>query len=147
MTYATVMDVATRLGRPITDPGEQAQVQAWLEDAEAVILSSIPTLADLVAAGTPTVATLVMVESNAVIRKMRNPEGYTSETIDDYTYRYNEQVRRGDIFLTDDEWGLLLPAGSTGGAFSTRPTFTPDVEAGAPVGIFTVGDPYAGWSR
>jgi len=126
VSYATVVDVATRLGRPIDSPEEQAQVQAWLDDAEALILARIPNLPDRVAAGSPTVATLVMIESNAVIRKIRNPEGYTSETIDDYTYRYNEQVRRGDIFLTDDEWGLLTPGVATG-AFSARPTFVPDV--------------------
>ena len=125
MTYATVVDVSTRLGRPIADPDEVAQVEAWLDDAEAVILSRIPTLPDLLGVGAPTVATLVMVESNAVIRKIRNPEGYTSETIDDYTYRYNEQVRRGDIFLTDEEWSLLSPAGAAG-AFSTTPGFVPD---------------------
>jgi len=125
VTYATVVDVATRLGRPIDDVGEQAQVQAWLDDAEALIRARIPDLSDLAAAGAPTVATLVMVESNAVIRKIRNPEGYTSETIDDYTYRYNEQVRRGDIFFTDDEWALLTP-GAAAGAFSTTPGFAPD---------------------
>lgn len=131
MSYATVADVGTRLGRPISDEQEQAQVQAWLDDAEAVILSRIPTLADLVAAGAPTVAALVMVETNAVIRKIRNPEGYTSETIDDYTYRYNEQVRRGDIFLTADEWALLLP-GSAAGAFTVRPSYEADAVAWPP---------------
>lgn len=121
MTYATVTDVSTRLGRPITDPNEVAQVQAWLDDVEAVILARIPTLPALITDGVPTVATLVMVESNAVIRKIRNPEGYTSETIDDYTYRYNEQVRRGDIFLTDEEWALLTP-GASGGAWTITPS-------------------------
>ncbi len=121
MSYATVVDVGTRLGRTIDSTEEQAQVQAWLDDVEVLIRSRIPDLPGLVAAGAPTVATLVMVESNAVIRKIRNPEGYTSETIDDYTYRYNEQVRRGDIFLTDDEWALLLPTSRARGAFTVRP--------------------------
>jgi len=125
VTFATVADVSTRLGRPITDPGEVAQVQAWLDDVEAIILGRLPDLGVDIDLGTPTVATLVMVESNVVIRKIRNPEGYTSETIDDYTYRYNEQVRRGDLFLTDEEWALLRPAVS-GGAFSTSPGFVPD---------------------
>jgi len=125
VTYATVADVSTRLGRPIADPDEVAQAQAWLDDTEAIILGRLPDLAAAIELGMPTMATLVMVESNAVIRKIRNPEGYTSETIDDYTYRYNEQVRRGDIFLTDEEWALLRPAVS-GGAFSTSPGFVPD---------------------
>ena len=121
MTYATVADVATRLGRPISEPDEVAQVQAWLEDVEAEILARIPDLPALITAGVPTVATVVRVEANAVIRKIRNPEGYTSETIDDYTYRYNEQVRRGDIFITDEEWALLLP-GAQSGAWTITPS-------------------------
>ncbi len=131
MTYATVADVSTRLGRPIAEGTEVAQVQAWLDDAEAIILGRLPDLVAAVAAGVPSTATVVMVESNAVIRKIRNPEGYTSETIDDYTYRYNEQVRRGDIFFTDDEWALLRPTVS-GGAFSTQPGFVPDYGFGPP---------------
>ena len=121
MTYATVVDVSTRLGRSITDSNEIAQVQAWLEDVEAEILARIPDLPALITAGAPTVATVVRVEANAVIRKIRNPEGYTSETIDDYTYRYNEQVRRGDIFITDEEWALLLP-GARSGAWTITPS-------------------------
>lgn len=131
MSYATVADVGTRLGRPISDSDEVAQVQAWLDDAEAVVLSRIPDLTDRLTAGTLVVDVLVMVESNAVIRKIRNPEGYTSETIDDYTYRYNEQVRRGDIFLTADEWALLLP-GSAAGAFTVRPSYEADAVAWPP---------------
>lgn len=121
MPYASVEDVSARLGRPITDPTEVAQVQAWLNDAGAVIRSRIPGLDGHVAAGAPTADTVLLVESNAVIRKIRNPEGYTSETIDDYTYRYNEQVRRGDIFLTDEEWALLTP-GASGGAWTITPS-------------------------
>ena len=121
MTYATVADVSTRLGRTITTSEETAQVHAWLEDAEAMIRTGIPDLDARVTAGSPLVGTVVMVEANAVIRKIRNPEGYTSETIDDYTYRYNEQVRRGDIFITDEEWALLRPGVRPGGTFTIRP--------------------------
>jgi len=125
MTFAAISDVSTRLGRPITDPNEVAQVQAWLEDIEAMILARIPDLADLVAAGTPPVQAVVMVESNAVIRKIKNPDGKVSEGVDDYNYRLNENARKGELFLTDDEWELLTP-NVVSSAFSTRPGFEPD---------------------
>jgi hypothetical protein len=124
MTYANVSDVSTRLGRPISTADEIGQVNAWLEDVEALITARIPTLATLVAAGTPSTALVVMVEANAVVRKVKNPDGLSSETVDDYTYRRNDDARRGELFLTDDEWVLLMP--TSGGAFSVSPFFEPD---------------------
>ena len=120
MSYASIEDVSTRLGRPITDPAEVAQITAWLGDVEALIVSRIPTLDDSVALGSPTAAVVAMVEANAVIRKVRNPDGKVSEGIDDYNYRLNENARKGEIFLTDDEWALLAPTAG-GGAFTIRP--------------------------
>ncbi len=120
MTYANLSDVSTRLGRPITNPEEIAQVNAWLGDIEALILARIPDLADLVTAGNPSAAVVAMVEANAVIRKMKNPDGKVSEGIDDYNYRLNENTRRGELFLTDEEWALLTPDGAEG-AWTIRP--------------------------
>lgn len=125
MTYANVSDVSTRLGRPITDPNEVAQVEAWLDDVEALILARIPDLAENVAAGKPSASLVAMVEANAVVRKVKNPDGKQNERIDDYSYGLNADAARGDLFLTDAEWGLLTPA-SASGAFSTRPGFEPD---------------------
>jgi hypothetical protein len=120
MTYANLSDVSTRLGRPITDANEIAQVNAWLGDVEALILARIPDLADRVADGTPSTAVVAMVEANAVIRKLKNPDGKVSEGIDDYNYRLNENSRKGELFLTDEEWALLLP-GAGEGAWTIRP--------------------------
>lgn len=120
MTFATISDVSTRLGRPITDLNEVAQVQAWLEDIEAIILNRLPDLATRVAAGSPSVAVVAAVESNAVIRKIKNPDGKVSEGVDDYNYRLNENARKGELFLTDDEWDLLTP-GAPDGAWTITP--------------------------
>lgn len=120
MTYANVTDVGTRLGRPITSTDEIAQVNAWLSDVESLILSRIPTLVDDVTAGVPSEALVVMVEANAVVRMVRNPEGKVSEDIDDYRYRLSENAARGALFLTDEEWALLEP-GSGQGAFTIVP--------------------------
>lgn len=120
MTYANLSDVSTRLGRPITNADEIAQVNAWLGDVEALILARLPNLDDLVAAGNPSALVVAMVEANAVIRKIKNPDGKVSEGIDDYNYRLNENSRKGELFLTDEEWALLTPD-SADGAWTIRP--------------------------
>lgn len=120
MTYATVNDVAVRLGRPITEPAEVAQVNAWLGDTEALIRARIPDLDALVTAGNPTEPTVVMVESNAVVRMVRNPEGKTQERIDDYSWGLPANPNAGTLYLTEVEWGLLEP-GASDGAWTIRP--------------------------
>jgi hypothetical protein len=120
VTYANITDVAARLGRPISDAVEVAQVNAWLGDVESMILAKIPTLVALVAAGAPSEATVVRVECQAVIRKVQNPDGKVAENIDDYGYRYNENARRGELFLTDEEWADLTPE-SPSAAFTIAP--------------------------
>lgn len=118
--FANLTDVEERLGRPITDSDEVKQVNAWIGDVESLILARIPDLQEKVTAGVPTAAVVSMVVANAVIRKINNPDGKVSEGVDDYQYRYNEQARKGDLFLTDEEWALLTPAAASG-AFSIRP--------------------------
>ncbi len=124
--FATLDDVSTRLGRPITDQSEVDQVNAWIGDAESLILARVP---DLVpgAPGFPSLGVVSMVVANAVIRKVRNPDGKVSEAIDDYNYRYNENARKGDLFFTDEEWALLVPA-ATSGAFTVTPFFVGPAE-------------------
>lgn len=36
-------------------------------------------------------------------RAYRNPDGYSSETVDDYTYRLPEDARRAGVYLTATE--------------------------------------------
>lgn len=125
MSYATVTDVQVRLGRPIIDTDEIEQVNAWLSDVEALILSRIPDLVARIDEGTIAEAVLVMVEARAVVRKAKNPDGKQNERIDDYSYGLNADAARGEVFLTDEEWGLLLPVGSAT-AFTVRPFGQPD---------------------
>jgi len=128
MSYATITDVSTRLGRPISDPLEVAQVTAWIGDVEALILARIPLMAELITAGSPSISTVTMIEANVVIRKILNPEGKQSEGIDDYRYTRNDDARRGDLFLTGDEWDLLTPNASSG-AFTVTPYGMPGYSA------------------
>ncbi|MGJ9505392.1 hypothetical protein ACX3T3_05495 [Actinotignum schaalii] len=116
---ATIVDVETRLGRGLVD-GEVGQVNAWLADVAALITSRHPDYTTRVAR-----EIAVMVECNAVIRKLNNPEGKQNERIDDYSYGLSSDAARTDIFLTEDEWRLLAPRARTG-AFTINPATFPE---------------------
>lgn len=118
MAVATHEDVAVALGRPISDAAEQAQVTYWLNAVELQIKARLGDVADL------DEDVLKYVEVEAVATKMQNPNGYQSESIDDYTYRFGTETRR--VTILPEWWDLLSPTGNSG-AFSTRPGFAPDV--------------------
>lgn len=126
MPVITYEDVEVSLGRLISDPLEQAQVTQWIADAELLILSRLGDLDEL------DQDVLAYVVREAVIARMRNPEGYQSETIDDYTYRHGSTS--GRVSILDEWWDLLSPDASSA-AF----TITPYGEPG-------YGEPDAWWS-
>jgi hypothetical protein len=106
MAYATPDDVATRWGRELS-PEETNLVSVRLEDVERMIRRSIPDLDDQVSSGQIDVEDVVQVESDAVLRLARNPEGYKSETDGDYTYTLSDDLSTGVLGITDDEWAIL----------------------------------------
>ena len=61
--------------------------------------------------------------ASMVIRVLKNPDGILSETIDDYTYRYDQAVSTGALYVSDDELARLRPetARRARGAFSIVP--------------------------
>ena len=129
MAYVNATDVADRLGRPISDPLEVKQVNAWIADVEATIVARVPDLADRIADGTVLLDTVVRNVANAVIRKIHNPDGLTSTTVsvdDGSVTKRRDGYHGGDpLALTDLEWAQLLPAAAAVG-WSTRPAFEPD---------------------
>lgn len=125
MAVATVSDVETSLGRPITDAAEVAQVAQWLADAELLISTRLGDVTLL------NQAILGYVEREAVILKMRNPEGYQSETVDDYTYRWGDT--RGRVSILDEWWDMLSPTSSTT-AFTITPFSAPGYRTDVPGG-------------
>ena len=123
MTYAIPPDVEDRIGRTL-DPTQMAQVEAWLDDVEALIRLRIPTLTDLVSSGKIPLGIVVMVECAAVIRVARNPDGKLTERIDDYSWTRDTSTASGRLYLTDEEWAMLSPLQPTA-AFSIRPHYEP----------------------
>ena len=109
MALATVEDVSVSLGRSLSD-AEADQVEQWLNDAELQIRVRLGPIAGL------DQEAVAFVEREAVVLKLRNPEGYASESVDDYTYRWGSSS--GRVAILDDWWALLSPQESS--AYSVR---------------------------
>lgn len=117
MSYATVIDVATTLGRPITDPDEQNQITNWIGKVERIISARLGDLDNLDR------QILADVISEVVARRARNPDGKRNERIDDYSYTLDAAASAVELTLTADEWARLSQDGSTSGAY--MPVLTP----------------------
>lgn len=111
MSYATVLDVATTLGRPITDTDEQNQITNWISKTERIISAR---LGDLDALDRQILADVI---SEVVARRARNPDGKRNERIDDYSYTLDVAASAVELTLTADEWARLSQDGSTSGAY------------------------------
>lgn len=111
VSYATVIDVATTLGRPITEPDEQNQITNWIGKVERIISAR---LGDLAALDRQILADVI---SEVVARRARNPDGKRNERIDDYSYTLDAAASAVELTLTADEWARLSQDGSTSGAY------------------------------
>lgn len=121
MAYATVADVEARLGRTL-DSSESQIVTTRLSDIELMIRHRIPDLDTKVSLGTIDPQIVVMVECDAILRLVRNPEGYTAETDGNYSYQISVEVASGKLDILSGEWALL---GIRNGAFTIRPSLAP----------------------
>lgn len=119
MAYATVIDVATTLGRPITDPDEQNQITNWISKTERIISARLGNLDSLDR------QILADVISEVVARRARNPDGKRNERIDDYSYTLDAAASAVELTLTADEWARLSQDGSTSGAYMPVLTTAP----------------------
>lgn len=103
MAYATLEDVQARYHLPIEE-SLYPLVEARLEDAEGKIRSRIPALDELIAQGRVSEATVVRVTAEAVIRLVRNPDGYVSETDGSYTYQLSYNAGGSDLVIPEEDW-------------------------------------------
>lgn len=117
MALATYAHVEASLGRSLSDT-ERSRVEWWLTGAEAQIRAKLGDVSLLDA------ETVRYVEAEAVAARMSNPDGYSSETIDDYTYRHGSETR--SVKIVDEWWAMLAPAR---GSFMTVRVSSPlDIE-------------------
>ena len=106
MSIATEQDIADRLGREL-DEQEATIVGVRLDDVEELIFQRIPDLGQKIADGKVRERLVVMVECEAVMRLIKNQDGYTSETDGNYTYQISSQVASGRLTVEPYEWSLL----------------------------------------
>lgn len=106
MAYATAEDVVTLWAKE-PEPEVMTLIERRLEQVERIIRRRIPTLDAKVAASTTFEADLIDIEADAVLRLVRNPEGYTSETDGTYTYQLSADLSAGRLEILDDEWVTL----------------------------------------
>lgn len=105
MTYAKASDVATYWAKTL-DAAETLMVEKRLEQVERLIRKRIPDL-DAKTSDPDYLADVVQVEADAVLRAVRNAEGYTLETDGNYTYERRVDTDAGKLYLTTEEWETL----------------------------------------
>lgn len=111
MALATPSDVATRLGRDLTSE-EMALASELLDVAEARLRLRIPDLDQRIAANPYYERVVVDVLANAVVRVIKNPEGYRREMDGSYSYAFDSRAAAGFLTFLDDELAVLGLSGA-----------------------------------
>lgn len=103
----TIADLESRW-RTLSDQ-EAVNADAFLGDAWELLLGRRPTLEADLTAGTVREANVIRVVAAMVLRVLRNPEGYISESIDDWTGRRSDLVSSGALHVTAGELADVTP--------------------------------------
>jgi Phage protein Gp19/Gp15/Gp42 len=117
---AEVVDLERRLGRTFDDDVELAEVESALDEASAIIRTeaghSFVSPDDPSVSTAPTIVRQVCIRM--VERKIRNPDGYSSESAGDYSYQRNGVGADGGLYLTDTELRWIRKAGGNQGIWT-----------------------------
>ena len=112
---AEVSALELRLGLEIgsLQGADLARAQASLEDASALVRAEAgkPWL-DGDGSTVTAPAQVVTIVIKASLREFKNPDGFTSEQIGDYSYRTDNT---GGVYLTEDERRIVRDAAGTSG--------------------------------
>lgn len=106
MAYASAQDVVILWAKE-PEPEVMALIERRLDQVERMIKRRIPDLDQKVDESDVFKADLIDIEADAVLRLVRNPEGYVSETDGAYTYQLASDLAGGKLTITDDEWEIL----------------------------------------
>lgn len=101
--FATFEDVEARFYRPLTKE-ERPLVEARLQDAENKIRARIRDLDQRILDDPALEQIVITVCCDAVIRLVRNPEGYIQETDGNYTYMLAQASTDGKLTILPEEW-------------------------------------------
>lgn len=105
MSVATLDDIAGWMGWASDDPA-LTPVPRWLTALENMIRSRVSDF-DMRLQDPDYRARVLDIECIAVERKLRNPDGYASESVDNVALSYRSNAASGVLELTPDEWADL----------------------------------------
>lgn len=112
MSYASFDDVQERFHRELEDV-DRVLIETRLKDAEGKIRRRVRDLDDKVL-DPEYMALVVRICADAVIRLIKNPDGYVQETDGNYTYMLSQQLAEGRLRIEQDEWNDLGVSRSVG---------------------------------
>lgn len=92
--------------RPLS-AAESLVAQTVITDALGILTTRRPTLDADVTAGSVTTDNVVAVVSAMVLRVLKNPDGKSGESIDDYRYTRDAAIASGALYVSDAELRLL----------------------------------------
>lgn len=104
----TYVDIQDRFRTLSSD--EMQTIGSLISDAEDILANAAANLGIQETDDEQTGRTFTRIVANMVIRVLRNPDGYLTETIDDYTYRRDAAVSAGSLYVTPAEVEQLRPA-------------------------------------
>src|SRR5690349_15197638 len=121
MAYAQAGDVTGRWGQGRDGRGEETTdlITIRLGHAErrtdrGLKRRGLTTLADRITADLTDVEDVKQVEAEAVLRLVRNPDGYLSENDGDYGYMLRQDLNSGKLEILPEEWEALGVYEATG---------------------------------
>jgi hypothetical protein len=104
---ASIADIEARW-RPLTAQ-EIVNANAFLGDAWALLTNRRPTLEVDMSAEAVSPENVVRVVCAMVLRVLKNPDGYESESLDDWNGRRSELIASGLLHVTPDELADVAP--------------------------------------
>ena len=94
--------------RALTD-AELSNAEAFLDDAWALLQARRPTLEDDMIDGTVAEANVRRVVCAMVLRVLKNPDGYDSESLDDWSGHRNALTASGLLYVSPEELADVTP--------------------------------------
>lgn len=113
MSWTTFEDVEARYEKPL-DADRRPWVEQVIADAERRLVSKRPNLTANLAAGKVDEEAVRIAVVQAVLRVIRNPEGYQSETEGNYVYTVAKDVAGGKLYFEADDLALVTPRSNVG---------------------------------
>jgi hypothetical protein len=129
VTNPATTDALESRWRPLSAE-EETVAQTLLDDAWLMLRRRFSSLADDVLTDDDLSADAVRVMCSAVLRVMRNPDGFKRESIDDWSGERDSGTADGSLYFTDAELAALSDSSAVGRgpsfSFSLLPTNYPD---------------------